>query len=212
MVTLVATVGFDEKFAIRAIVRHISEVERLVLVTSAPADSRTSKAVGLVKQFLSAYLEGAERRIEVYTPEVDVRYPYEAIALLRREVFERFAGPFVLNLSGGMRALVVVTLASFVLSGAHGVVEIELENFLGTVQIDPKVFYIGRLSESKAGIIREIAKRGRATYKDIAKELRIPRATLFRELKSLRTLGLVGVERDGRSSYYFLTELGRAYQ
>lgn len=212
MATLVATIGFDEKFAVRAIVRHLANIERFVAITSIPIDSRTSKAIGLVKQFLSTYLESTDKKLEVHTVEVDVRYPYDTISTLRREVFEKFVGPYVLNLSGGMRALVILTLASFVLSGAHGVIEIELENLLDVVQIDPRVFILGKLSESKTSIIREIAKRGKATYKEISRELGIPRATLFRELKLLKTLGLVGVERDGKNSFYYLTELGKAYQ
>lgn len=210
--SLVATIGFDEKFAIRAIIKHISEIERFIAVTSVPVDSRVSKALGLVEQFLNTYISGAEKKIEVYKVEVDVRNPYDAIAVLRREIFEKFAGSYIVNLSGGMRALVVIILAALVVSGIRGIIEIELENFLGTVEIDPKLFYIGKLSETRVKIIREIAKRRKVTYKDIIRELELPRATVFRELKLLRTLGLINVEKEGKNSFYYLTDLGKAYQ
>lgn len=210
--TLVATIGFDEKFAIRSIVKHISEIERFIAVTSVPLDSRVSKALGLVEQFLNTYISDAEKKIEVHKVEIDVKNPYDAISVLRREIFEKFSGPYIVNLSGGMRALVVEVLAALVISGVRGIIEIELENFLGTIEIDPKLFYIGKLSENKAKIIKEIAKRKKVTYKDIARELGLPRATVFRELKLLRILGLIKVEKEERNSFYYLTDLGKAYQ
>lgn len=214
MVTLVSTIGFDEKFAIRAIIRHISEISRCVFITATDSDPRVSKAISNINHFIDSYLANTDKKIERQLIEVDVREPYNAISVLRREIFEKFGGTYILNTSGGMRALVVVTLASFIISGARGVIETELENFLGTITINPEIFHIGILSDNKASIVRAIAEHEneRVTYRDIINKLRIPRATLFRELKQLKSMGLIRVERVGTESHYYLTDLGRAYR
>ncbi len=220
MTILVATVGFDEKFIIRTIIRHSRDLSKIYLVTAEPIDSRAEKALLTIKQFVETILRSYEkedlnneikRDLEVYVYRVNISDFYNSVALIRENCFSSSEAEYVVNLSGGMRALILATLAAFLISNVKGVVEVELENFTDVITIDPRLFKIVFLDEYKRKIIKSIHNRKETTYKDILKDTGIPRATLFRNLKELREQGLITFNRVGRESYYRLTDLGKAF-
>jgi CRISPR-associated protein Csa3 len=213
VVVLVATVGFDEKFVLRAVMRYADSLKRVYLVTATPVDERVARAVKLVEEFVNRVLKEPWREVKLELVEVDVRDFFKAVAELRRRCFEygEATDTYVVNLSGGMRALVLALLAAFVISGRSGEVEVELENFSGVVRFGAELFRWPGLGDYDRRIIRSLAQRGRATYRELLADTGLPRATLFRTLKSLRLRGLVKAEVVGRTSYYSLTEVGRAY-
>jgi len=58
--------------------------------------------------------------------------------------------------------------------------------------------------------VNTIKKLGRATYRDITKETGIPRATVFKHLSALKNRGIIAYQREGRTTYYILTNIGIA--
>jgi CRISPR locus-related DNA-binding protein len=109
-----------------------------------------------------------------------------------------------------MRALTVATFIAFIISRARGEIEIELENLQGRISIDPRIVTAGPLNSDEEKIVNTIKKLGRATYRDIMKETGIPRATLFKHLSSLKSRGVIDQQREGRNTYYLLTNIGRS--
>ena len=206
---LVSTIGFDEKFTIRAIIRYLDELESFVGILATPVDERVLQAVNNIKSFIDRYMKDANKLLSYSFIEIDVSDPYSAISRIKRLFSpER---EYILNLSGGMRALVITTLIAFVISRASGIIEIELENFKERIVIDPKVLVAGPLSGDEKKIVNIISRLGKATYKEIMKETNIPRATLFKILSSLISKEIIRRERVDRTSYYMLTDIGRAY-
>ena len=213
VVVLVATVGFDEKFVLRAIMRRADTLSRVYLVTATPVEERAARAVKLVEDFVNRVLKGPGREVRLDVIEVDLRDFFGVVAELRRKCFEegKTADTYVVSLSGGMRALVLAVLAAFVISGRAGEVEVELENFSGVVRFSPELFRGVSLGDYDRRVVKSLAQRGKATYRELLADTGLPRATLFRTLKNLRLRGLIRAEVVGRTSYYSLTDIGRAY-
>ncbi len=210
MVILVATVGFDEKFIIRAILRNLKELEKIYLVTARPIEEKVEKAINQVKQFVNVALQAPGFKVDVDVVDIEVKDFPSAISKVKKECFSELRD-YVVSLGGGMRAVVLATLAAFLISGARGEVEVELENFQGVVRFKPELFKVISLGDYDRSIIESLARRDRATYKELLEDTGLSRATLFRALKSLKLKGLVEVRKENKASYYMLTDIGRAY-
>lgn len=206
---LVTTIGFDEKFIVRALIRYLGSIDSFIGILSTPVEQKAMQAVDNIKSIIEKYLMNGGKRLAYEFIEIDVTDPYEAIAMLRR-IFTP-DNEYIVNLSGGMRALTIATFIAFIISRARGEVEIELENLQGKISIDPRIIMAGPLSSDEEKIVNAIKKLGRATYRDIMMETGIPRATLFKHLSSLRNRGVIDQQREGRNTYYMLTNIGKTY-
>ncbi|MEM4971936.1 MAG: CRISPR-associated CARF protein Csa3 [Sulfolobales archaeon] len=204
---LVSTIGFDEKFVIRALIKHLSNIDSFIGILSTPVEQRARQAADNIEKFIEKYMDSG-KRIPYSFEEIDVSDPYTAIAKIRR-IFSP-ENEYIVNLSGGMRALIITVLIAFVISRARGIIEIELENFLGTISIDPRVLIAGPLSSDEEKIVNTIKRLGKATYREIIKETGIPRATVFKHLSILRSKGVIQQQREGKNTYYLLTNIGKA--
>jgi CRISPR locus-related DNA-binding protein len=205
---LVTTIGFDERFVVRALIRYLENIDHFIGILSTPIEQRALQAISNIKNFIDKYVVDSGKRLAYEFIEIDITDPYEAIAKLKRIFTSN--NEYVVNLSGGMRALTIVTFIAFIISRARGEIEIELENLQGRISIDPRIITAGPLSSDEEKIVNTIKKLGRATYRDIMKETGIPRATLFKHLSSLRSRGVIDQQREGRNTYYLLTNIGRS--
>jgi CRISPR locus-related DNA-binding protein len=205
---LVTTIGFDERFVVRALIRYLENIDHFIGILSTPIEQRALQAISNIKNFIDKYVVDSGKRLAYEFIEIDITDPYEAIARLKRIFTSN--NEYIVNLSGGMRALTIVTFIAFIISRARGEIEIELENLQGRISIDPRIITAGPLSSDEEKIVNTIKKLGRATYRDIMKETGIPRATLFKHLSSLRSRGVIDQQREGRNTYYMLTNIGRS--
>jgi CRISPR-associated protein Csa3 len=213
MIILVATVGFDEKFVIRAVMRHVDSLKKVYLITAAPVEERVKKAVRLIEEFISKILKEPGKEVGLEVIEADLRDFFGVVAELRKKCFEEdeVTNTYIINLSGGMRALVLAVLTAFVISGKTGEIEVELENFRGVIRFSPELLRGVGLGDYDRKVLRSLAQRGKATYRELLTDTNLPRATLFRILKNLKLRGFIKAEITGRTSYYSLTDVGRAY-
>jgi CRISPR-associated protein Csa3 len=206
----VATIGFDEKFVIRAILRNLKELEKIYLVTARPIEEKVAKAIDQVKQFVNVALLAPGFKVIVEVVDVEIEDFPGAVSQIRKKCFSE-PDNYVVSLGGGMRAVVLATLAAFLVSGARGEIEVELENFRGVIKFKPELFKITSLGDYEKSVISSLTKHGRATYKELLEDTGLSRATLFRVLKSLKLKGLIEVHRENKTSYYTLTDVGRIY-
>ncbi len=205
MVILVSTLGFDEKFIIRFLMRYAGNFKELYVITAEPMDDRVLKAYSSVKEFVDRYLGGISLNLIKVNPQ-DYLNSVNRI----KEIFRgKGSESFVINASGGMRALIIELILAAVLSRVNGYLEIELENFLGVVRIPLNTFYLAPLSSEEYLIIREIARRGEASVKELIRELGIPRSSLYKYLKDLVRRGLLEVTRVGKISKYKVSEIAK---
>jgi len=199
VVTLIATLGFDEKFTVRALMRHAGRFKKLYVVTAHPLEERAEKALSTVREFALRYIGGVELR----TVTVDPQKPAEAVAEIKKKIFlQDLASEYIINISGGMRALVFELVLAAVLSRIKGVFEIELENFKGLVTVPVEYFMIQPLSTEEYKIVKVLVSMGQATAEELRAHTGIPRSTLYRYLKELVNRGVVNVEKVNKKSVY----------
>lgn len=202
MNSYVMSLGYDEKFAVRFLLRHSVKEGDVVLVIvprGYEGDEKARVAVNNLKKLV----EWAE------IIEFDHKNPIREIPFLKSSIMERTSRSerIYLCLSGGMRIIVVSTLlAAQQLIGevAKEVwIEIDLEDLSGTSTIPLNVFTIPR-SERYLKILEVLVRAEKPTTRYVAKETPFSLSTVSREMRKMILLGLITNE-------YRVTEIGKAY-
>lgn len=202
---LVLTLGFDEKFAIRSLMRHSNGLNKVIIIVAEPVEERAQKALTTVKDFIERFMESIE--YEVVT--VDPSTPYDAISKLKKRLRESPALSYIISASGGMRAVIVELIIAVSLIKISGELEIELENFKRTIKLPLKLLYMQPLSSEEYKVLKVLIDKKIATAKDIMDSLRIPRSSFYRYLRELESKGLIRETRKGKTALYEPTELAK---
>jgi CRISPR-associated protein Csa3 len=145
---LILTLGFDEKFCYRAILRHgIKEGDKIILLTAGLVE-RVKKAYEWIKAFVERSYD-----VEVKLVQIDVKDFTKAIQDVIKILDEFKDYNLIVNLSGGMRALAVTVLFALMIKPMRNVrLEIELEDFSGLIEIPQ---YLLRIHEIKQNLTEE---------------------------------------------------------
>jgi len=191
---LILTLGFDEKFCYRAILRHgLKEGDKIVLITAGLVE-KVKKAYEWIKSF-------AERSydIEVRLIQINVRNFTEAISKVTALLDELRDYNVIVNLSGGMRALVIIVLLALMIKPMRNLkLEIELEDFSGLIEISNNLLRIHEikqiLTEEKVEILSLIVQ-GKGSVKTISEILKKDASTIRRHISDLERFGLITVEK-----------------
>ncbi len=207
---IVASLGFEEKFLLRAVIRRgIKENDKVVVIASeAPNEEhdiieKKEKAY----KYLKDVIERAFTQVEVTRCNVDVTDFYGTIITLRKLLKKLSSeGHVVLNLSGGMRLLIFEILVAAAGLKADIEVEIETENSSTCITIPIKVMQPIELDQTDQKILEEIAKKKTTRLKDL-ELLEIPKATLWRKLNKLVEEGILEKIKDE----YTISDLGRIW-
>jgi len=192
---LLLTLGFDEKFCYRAILRHgISEGDKIVLVT-AKIVNRVKKAYDWIKTFVNTSYSNVEMKLIELNVEDTIGSIKKVLEIL--EELEEYH--IVINLSGGMRILSFIVLLSLLFKEIrNAVIEIELEDFSGVVRIPVILLTLPsikeKLGEEKIKILKTI-RDGKNNVKSIAEYLNKDQSTIRRHISSLKKLGLIEYEK-----------------
>lgn len=189
------TLGFDERFCYRAILRHgVSEGDRIVLFTGRVVE-RVRRAYDWIRTFLKASYPNVETmliELDVYDIEGSLRKVLEVLRELN-------SYRLVVNLSGGMRVLSIIVLFALVLSGIGDLeLEIELEDFSGVVEIPNTLLLLPSIkpliTREKLDILRLIAE-GKEDVRSIAESIGKDESTVRRHLAFFERYGLVEVKK-----------------
>jgi len=212
------TLGFDEKFAVRALFRApASAKDKLVLLIPRSderfGDEKIGKVLDVVENLCSTI--GLQHEV-VEVPITDVNEALNAIYRSMRK--ELMAGRSLrLNFSGGMRVLILEALAAALkLSEVRDLkVEVELENLAGVVELPLSCFSAVELSDAQRRLVRAIhslnEKDEEAWLSTISKESKIPRSTASRMLRELVKQGLLSQKKVERRLVYSVTEAGSVW-
>ena len=190
---LLSTIGFDEKFCYRAILRHgIKEGDVVVLITGRIVD-RVQKACEWVQQLLRTSY-GEKTKVEIV--ELDVNNVVGSIKTVSSKIEELEGYDVIVNLSGGMRALIIIVLLACIKSSKPVKVEIETEDFESLIEIPEKLLSLVKtpIGEDKMEVLRVIASGCREAGK-IAGKLGKDASTIRRHIAALEKMGLVEVEK-----------------
>jgi len=194
----VLTLGFEEKYAVRMVTRHGLDRGDELLVVTGPRVERSERAINYLREFVGRYYQG---EVGFSVLEVDVRDVVGAAAEIKSAILERaerFAR-VVVNLSGGMRALVLAAFCAALaaephLSGRELLIELELEDGSATVEVPGAVLRAaataGSLSPEKLEVLQRLVG-GERTMAELARELGRDVSTVRRHVLELERTGLV---------------------
>jgi len=191
-----------------AIIKHgLSEGDRILLLAPEGKDERSKKAVEDVKRFISEFAS----KVEVSEVSVPIHNPVEGISalakLMAKEVAQRRS--LTVNLSGGMKALVIEAVLALTLIRAENLlVELKTEDKVD-LQI-PKVWGILReISPGEKRALSAMSKQTSLSLSDLAKALKVSVPTAHRLSKGLEKTGAITSKKIGKERIMELTPMGR---
>ena len=140
----------------------------------------------------------------------------EAVRILR-ELIEKEAlkNNVYINLSGGMRILVLETYTASLLIRAKGInvsfTDLELEGSAGVVRLTPLIFP-RKFSNTKHKIMTELNRRKTKTeMREISKGTGLSISTVSRTLRELASEGLVRLSKEGKKVLAEITDQGEYF-
>lgn len=188
MTVLFVTLGFDEKFQVRAVMRWYSELERVIIVGSFNGEKAKKALDSLVE-----VLNKGEVQYEVI--DVNPRDPIDVVVKVGYKIEENKGKKLVFNLSGGMRVLGILTLLTALMNGVDAEVELETEDFSGIVKFNVNDFTPVRKKLDEVDLkVLDAAEKGYNTVTSISKYVGIPVSTTWRRVKELKEEGLLNEE------------------
>jgi CRISPR-associated protein Csa3 len=200
----VCTVGWTETPIVKLVLRHgLKEDDYMLLIRPLDVDPKAEDTVKTVQQFISKSI-GRDASSYVKQIRVDVLNFYSALVRIREELERLSPAEIIVNLSGGMRALVLETLTAVLAyktsqgNWENTSVEVELENRSGNIQIGGRIFGIisSPLREEMKDLLREL-KKGDKRIGELAERFGVDLATAYRWVTRLRKEGVVELRREG---------------
>jgi CRISPR-associated protein Csa3 len=191
--TLIATLGFDEKFCYRAILRHgIKEGDEIVLITAEIVD-KVEKAYDWIKKLVQTSFSD---KVAVRLLQLDVKSVEKSIKAVS-ELVDSAEGRLIVNLSGGMRALVIIVLIACIMKARKDMtIEIETEDFSSLLLISNGLLRVIREPPSNIHLeILNLVKNGVRKAESISRELKRDTSTVRRHLAELERMGLIEAEK-----------------
>jgi len=208
-VIIAVTFGFDEKFAIRALMRHppSDRTRVVVLLPEEGQDERVERGLSVLNDFVKRYVN--EEGVELMkVPIGDFHGSVLTLARAFRSWAER---PIILNLSGGMRLLVVEALCAALISRVPMTIEVESEDGKALAAFSTDDLSFSEIDEVDRQIMESLA-RGDKTLGSLSERLGISKATVWRRLRRLERAGMVNLSKGRRREIAVeLTERGRIY-
>jgi CRISPR-associated protein Csa3 len=214
----IITLGFDEKFALRAIVsRGLRENDEILVLMPTASDkysqSKAEKAFDNLKQFIEKVQATKIKRVEL-----DVKDLARAVSGIKKEIKESYQKEVYANLSGGMRILIIEVILALILLGIEAEIDIDLEDMGGTVTLYSSYFmkeYLDWIDHlillSLLGDEKDIGQITEKIKKDLADTDAIPpsRVTVWRRILLLEKKMLVKHSSHGKTRLYSLTKKGQ---
>jgi CRISPR locus-related DNA-binding protein len=195
----------DEKFAVKALLRHHSERTKVVVVV--PEGIQDERGLSVLNDFVKRYVN--EEGVELMkVPIGDFHGSVLTLARAFRSWAER---PIILNLSGGMRLLGVEALCAALISRVPMTIEVESEDGKALVAFSTDDLSFPEIDEVDRQIMESLA-RGVRTLDSLSERLGISKPTVWRRLRRLERAGMVRLSKGRRREIAVnLTERGWLY-
>jgi len=180
--------------------RHqVGHGDRLVLVVPEFRDERSAEAIARVQE----HIKVANLVVDVELLELPMDFERAVRMVLEKIEWCSERGDVIINISGGMRYIILATYTAFLLSKRKNVVLDELavegKNITISLGIPPLVRFVP--DDKEREILRILLVR-EADADEIAEELGIGKSTAWRYLKRFEDMGIVDVKRMGKKKLY----------
>ncbi|MCS7368050.1 MAG: CRISPR-associated CARF protein Csa3 [archaeon YNP-WB-062] len=207
---IIATFGWTEQFVLSSILKHgIKAGDKIILLIPAKRDEKSEAILRDFEQFLSKYGEGIKlenKRVPLQSFEEAVVSISETLRNILSEGYDRL----IINLSGGMRILILAAyVAAFLTCPRDIVIELETEDReRGYIVPNFSIKELIKLKDIERRILEKLDKGIKSTP-ELLRELNIPRSTLHKHLKELEKNGLLTLKKNGRALTLNITALGK---
>lgn len=208
--TIFATFGWTEAPVISSILRYgLKKGDRIKLITPTREDERSVAALRDLKKFIENYI----KEVEVITLRIDVENFMDGVLKLKKEIESEVGREVIINLSGGMRVLVLMAYIAASLSDLQNLlIELETEDRKVLSRVPKlRVEELARLKTLPWPTHRVMLEltRGPMNAAELRRRLNIPASTFHRTIEELVSKGYVIKEKTGKTFILSLTEHGR---
>lgn len=191
---LIATLGFEEKFCYRAVLRHgIKEGDRIILITAGIVE-KVEKAYEWIKKLIQSSYGSS---VSVDLVQIDVNNTVDSLREILRLIDSLKDFRIVVNLSGGMRILIIYVLLACLMRARRDLtVEVEAEDLSTIVSLDWRLLKLIKegIKEEHLEVLRHISS-GLRDVRSLAKRLKKDESTVRRYISDLEEQGLVKIEK-----------------
>jgi CRISPR-associated protein Csa3 len=199
---LIATLGFDEKFALRSVLRNgVTPTDEIYLLMNEGGDPRSEKASNALRDLLTKGLPN----LKIESVHVSLESFSVAVSKLRILMRGLRDKRIVLNLSGGQRIMLLSVLSAALSLDLDGEIEIETEDSRNVFTFPLKTLKPMELDNLDSKILRIVAESSQVRINDLISMLEINKTSAWRRLERLKEMGLL--TKDANRAYN-LTELG----
>ncbi|HID16855.1 TPA: CRISPR locus-related DNA-binding protein [Candidatus Bathyarchaeota archaeon] len=201
------TLGWTETPGLASITKHgLQEGDEVHFLVPSWEDRGVADALSSLK----ALIERISPKIPVEEVRVPVDSFEEGAARILAALLKASAGgkKLIVNLSGGMRALIVEALTAAMLSGVEGlVVEVGAEDRRFSVEATLNAWRGMAIEGAQWRLMK--ALEGKLALSELAGRAGLPLSTAYRSTMALAKMGLVKAEKEGRKRLVSLTPIGR---
>ncbi len=211
---MIYTFGFDEKFVLRSLMRHSKGIleskpqtdkSKIILFTVDPIIDKVKSAYNIVRDFVEKYF--GEDRVDIELIPLKIEDFESLVADIKHRITSEISrhDTVVINLTGGMRVLVLATFTALLfiqralLNGRNLIIEVEREDGNSLINIPPEVILVSRLvdriTNEKLRIVKALLERGEADAQTLSETFKLDVSTVRRHLDSLEELGLIEITR-----------------
>ena len=214
--TFISTLGFTESLVLAPIIRlGLNRDDRVIILVPGGlgGEDRTENTLRKLRDMLNAISGGA---FDMQTVSIPVDDFAEAVRMIRRiiiEEAERENRMVYVNVSGGMRALVIeaytATLIARIMRRNVAFTELELEGSAGSIKMIP-ITFPKRFAETKRKILKELAEKGAPMgMRELSKRTGLSLPTLSRNLREMVQDNLIKLKKEGRRILAEITKEGK---
>ncbi|HDM89000.1 MAG TPA: CRISPR locus-related DNA-binding protein [Candidatus Bathyarchaeota archaeon] len=214
--TFISTLGFTESLVLAPIIRlGLNRDDRVIILVPGGlgGEDRTENTLRKLRDMLNAISGGA---FDMQTVSIPVDDFAEAVRMIRRiiiEEAERENRMVYVNVSGGMRALVIeaytATLIARIMRRNVAFTELELEGSAGSIKMIP-ITFPKRFAETKRRILKELAEKGAPMgMRELSKRTGLSLPTLSRNLREMVQDNLIKLKKEGRRILAEITKEGK---
>jgi len=215
--TFVSTFGFTESLVLAPIIKlGLTKDDRLIILTPAGLgnEERTRNALRKLREMLNAISGGT---FNLKTTKIKITDFADSVRQIRELITkEAEEGREVhINISGGMRALIIETYTATLLARTTKenikFTELELEGSTGNIKIIP-ITPQKRLNKTKKKILKELAKEKKPMeMKKLSEKTRLSLPTISRNLKELTANQLIALKKEKRKILAQITKEGKLF-
>jgi CRISPR locus-related DNA-binding protein len=202
------TLGWTEGPALTALTKHgLAEDDRVILLISDSGDEGSLAAVSNIR----AIINRISNKIEIEELQIPIARFEEAVSIILKKMRGEKTNnrSLIINLSGGMRILIVETLIASMILGAEDIhLEIQSEDKKVLIEIPHLWEHMPRLTRPQVEMLKNLTKRS-ISVSELAEDLKLPISTTYRLLLEMERGGLVKTEKLGRERIAHPTMRGR---